>query len=179
MEYEIVYKGEGNQLTEDFIDVGYMAESIEVEDAYGKNITLQRSHARRAMTLFISFPNADSGFFKEIEAIDKFMSNIQVDIHCYFIFSAKVEAKAILKNRLEKFQVVFDTENEFGSMYGTEIVNGNLEGLLTKSLFLISKDGALFYLDMPHDLDTPLDLERLQIELNKAYTTYTGVGCHG
>jgi hypothetical protein len=64
-------------------------------------------------------------------------------------------------------------------MYGTEIINGNLTNLLTKSLFLISKDGAVFYLDMPQDLDTPLDLERLQIELNKAYTTYTGVGCHG
>jgi len=179
MEYEIVYKGEGNQLIEDFIDVGYMAESVEVEDAYGKNITLHRSHAKRAMTLFISFPDIGNGFFKEIEIIDKFMSEIQVDIHCYFIFSPQVEAKVMLKNRLKKFQVVFDTENEFGSMYGTQIVNGNLEGLLTKSLFLISKDGAVFYLDMPQDLDTTLDLERLQIELNKAYTTYTGVGCHG
>jgi peroxiredoxin len=179
MEYEIVYKGEGNQLTDDFIDVGYMAESVEVQDLYGKNMILKRSHTNKAMSLFISFPHTNNGFFEEIEIIDKFMHAIQVDIHCYFIFSPKVEEKVILKNRLNKFQIVFDTHNEFGSMYGTEIVNGNLTNLLTKSLFLISKDGAVFYLDMPQDLDTPLDLERLQIELNKAYTTYTGVGCHG
>jgi len=179
MEYEIVYKGEGNTLTEDFIDVGYMAESVEVEDLYGKNIILKRSHTDKAMSLFISFPNLGNGFIKEIEIIDKFMNAIQVDIHCYLIFASQIEEKVALKNRLNKFQVVFDTENEFGSMYGTQIVHGNLEGLLTKSLFLISKDGAIFYLDMPQDLDKPLDLERLQIELNKAYTTYTGVGCHG
>jgi len=179
MEFEIVYKGEGNTLTEDFIDVGYMAESVEMQDLYGKDITLQRSHTDRAMSLFISFPNIKNGFMREIEAIDEFMSDIQVDIHCYLIFDSPIEESMALKNRLKKFEIVFDTEDEFGSMYGTQIISGNLEGMLTKSLFLISKDGALFYLDMPKDLETPLDLERLQIELNKAYTTYTGVGCHG
>jgi peroxiredoxin len=83
-----------------------------------------------------------------------------------------------LKNRLEKFKIYFDCEDEFGGMYGTQIVSGTLEGMLTKALFLISKDGAIFYLDMPDDISKPLDLERLQVELNKAYVSYTGVGCH-
>jgi hypothetical protein len=46
-------------------------------------------------------------------------------------------------------------------------------------MFLISKDGAVFYLDMPNDLSDPFDLDRLRVELNKAYTSYNGTGCHG
>lgn len=179
MDYKIKYKDELCELIEDYTDVGYMAENIEVQDLYGRDITLKRSHTEKAMSLFISFPNIKNGFIKEIEAIDKFMSDIQVDIHCYLIFDSPIADKMALKNRLSKFQIVFDTQNEFGSMYGTQIVSGSLKDLLTKSLFLISKDGAIFYIDMPQELERPLDLERLRIELNKAYTTYTGVGCHG
>ena len=178
MESNITYKGESCELTDDFIDVGYMAENIEVMDINGKTVELKRSHVNKAMTLLISFPHTKDDFMEEVQRIDAFMSAIQVDIYCYFIFASEFEDKILLKDKLEKFDIVFDKENEFGSMYGTEIVNGSLEGLLTKSLFLISKDGAIFYLDMPGDLEKPLDLERLQIELNKAYTAYTGVGCH-
>ena len=69
--------------------------------------------------------------------------------------------------------------DEFGPMYGTKIVQGDLENKLAKALFLISKDGAIFYLEFLKNLEENFDLERLRVELNKAYITYTGVGCHG
>ena len=64
-------------------------------------------------------------------------------------------------------------------MYGTKIVKGNIAPDLCKSLFLISKDGAIFYVDMPINIEKHFDLEQLASELNKAYAIYNGVGCHG
>ena len=178
MESNVIYNGKENELTEDFIDVGYMAENIEVKDFFGKTKEIKRSDEKGSMTLLVSFPHVKNGFEDEITKLDKFMSNIQVDIHCYFIFSTKCPEKTVMKNRLDKFEIVYDDEEEFGNMYGTKIVSGELEGKLTKAMFLISKDGAVFYLDMPQDLSEPFDMDRLKVELNKAYVTYTGVGCH-
>jgi peroxiredoxin len=179
MESNIIYNGQTNELTDDFIDIGYMAENIEVKDFFGKTKEIKRSDDKGSMTLLVSYPFVQNGFLEEILKLDKFISNIQVDIHCYFIFSNECPEKTALKNRLEKFKIVYDSEDDFGNMYGTKIVSGELEDKLTKSLFLISKDGAVFYLDMPQDLSKPFDIERLRIELNRAYVTYTGVGCHG
>ena len=179
MESNITFKGEQYELCEDFIDIGYMAENFEITDTSGTKKEIKRSHSDGAMSLFISFPDASESFSKEILKIDQFMSNIQVPIKCYFIFNEKLENTTVFKNRLKKFEMVFDTEDEFGSMYGVKIVSGKMEDKLTKALFLISKDGAVFFLDMPSNLEKEFDLDRLQVELNKAYVTYTGVGCHG
>jgi peroxiredoxin len=178
MESNITFKDEKYELCEDFIDIGYMAENFEVTDVTGETKEIKRSHSDGSMSLFISFPDTSDNFSKEILKIDQFMSKIQVPIKCYFIFNEELEDTTVFKNRLKKFEMVFDSEDEFGNMYGTKIVSGSLENKLTKALFLISKDGAVFFLDMPTDLEKEFDLERLQVELNKAYITYTGVGCH-
>ena len=179
MESKIIYNGKENELTEDCIDIGYMAENIEVIDFFGKIKEIKRSDEKGSMTLLISFPNTEEVFLKELLKVDEFLSHIQVDIHCYFIFNEKCENLTPLQNRLKKFEIVYDNEDEFGNMYGTKIISGEFKDKLTKALFLISKDGAVFYLDMPSNLKKEMDLERLQVELNKAYITYTGVGCHG
>lgn len=178
MESSLIYKGESFELTEDFIDVGYMAENIEVQTLDGASFEIKRSHTDGDMTLLISFANCDDLFVEELLKIDEFLSHIQVPVFCYVLFSQKFDKLEELSKKLKKFQIMIDTEEEFGNMYGTKIVTGSLTDSLTKSLFLISKDGAIFYLDMPQNLEEHLSLERLQVELNKAYVTYTGVGCH-
>ncbi len=178
MESNILYQGKIQELVEDFIDIGYMAENIEVLDTNEQKRVVKRSNPERSMTLLLSFPTCKE-FQEEILSIDAFMSDIQVDIACYFIFKERSEETQALQKKLQKFEVVYDSEEEFGNMYGTLIVNGSLEGKLTKSLFLISKDGAVFYLNMPQNIEDLFNLERLQAELNRAYVTYTGVGCHG
>ena len=179
MESNITFKDEKYELCEDFIDIGYMAENFEIADINGKIKEIKRSHSDGSMSLFISFPDTSDNFSKEILKIDQFMSKIQVPIKCYFIFNEKSENTVVFKNRLKKFEMVFDIEEEFGNMYGAKIISGSMKDKLTKALFLISKDGAVFFLDMPTDLEKEFDLERLQVELNKAYITYTGSGCHG
>jgi peroxiredoxin len=178
MESEIVYKEEHLALCEDFTDVGYMADNFEAMDFYGNLLEIKRSHPNKSMTLLVSFPAYDERFKEEILKLDAFLNLLQVDVNCYLIFDFVLPDMVPLENKLTKFTLIFDTENEFGSMYGTKIVSGSLTDKLTKSLFLISKDGAIFYIDMPMNLETPLNLDRLQIELNKAYISYTGVGCH-
>ncbi len=180
MESKIIYKGESFELCDDFIDVGYMAENIEVKNSKsGETFEIKRSHEDKSMTLLISFPDADNGFSLEILKLDEFMSKIEVPINCYFVFDKKFDEPVMLKNRLKKFEVCSDIEDQFGDMYGTKILSGKLDGKLCKSLFLISKDGAVFYLNMPTNMEDEFDLERLRVELNKAYVSYTGVGCHG
>lgn len=179
MESKIIYKDESMELCEDFTDVGYMAENIEVRDLSGKTKLIKRSTPEKSMTLLLSFPHAKEEFANEILALDELLSRIQVELKCYLIFDEDSDEKTVLKNRLKKFEMVFDADNEFGSFYGTKLVSGTLEDRLTKALFLISKDGAIFYIDMPNDLSRPLDVDRLRVELNRAYSSYTGVGCHG
>lgn len=175
----MIYKNEEFELCDDFIDIGYMAENVKVTDFYGHKITLQRSHSDKSMSLFVSFPYFGNGFVDEMLKLDTLLKTIQVPINCYLIFNQEMLDKTALKNRLEKFEIVFDSEDEFGNMYGMRIVDGSLQDKLTKGLFLINKDGSVFYLDIPDDLDKPLDIDRLIVELNKAYATYTGAGCHG
>ena len=175
----ITYKDEQMELIEDFMEVGFMAENVTVDDFYGKPLQIKRSHSDQSMTLLLSFPSFTNGFREEILKLDAFLSHITVPIFTYLLFDAPFEEQIALKNRLNRLEIVFDTHGDFGSMYGTQIVSGTLVNKLTKSLFLISKHGALFYLDMPEVLENPLKLERLQVELNKAYTSYTGAGCHG
>ena len=179
MESKIIYKDEYLSLCEDFTDVGYMAENIDVQDLAGAKVEIKRSHPDKSMSILVSFPDDKDDFIKEILKIDEFLSDIQVPLNSYMIFDKNIDLQVLVKNRLKKFKIVLDIEDEFGNMYGTKLVSGSLKGKLTKSLFLISKDGAIFYLDMPNDLNKEFDLDRLRIELNKAYVSYTGVGCHG
>jgi peroxiredoxin len=173
---KIFYKGETLEITDDFIDVGYMAENVEVETIEKKALEIKRSHGDDSMTLLVSLPQI---LLDEAAALDKFLSAIKVPIHCYLILDQRRQEGQESLKKLQKLEVVFDSQEEFGGMYGTKIVTGSMVQDLCKSLFLISKEGAIFYVDMPENLEDGFDFERLALELNKAYVVYTGVGCHG
>ncbi len=179
MESSIKYYDEALTLVDDYMDIGYMAENIEVEDINQVTKTIKRSHSDKSMTLLVSLPNTESSFVQDLQRLDTLMSAIVVDIHCYILFDSVKDEIINGLEGLKKFEVVFDKEDDFGEMYGCKIIDGSLKNRLTKSLFLISKDGAIFYIEMPENLEQPFNLEKLQVELNKAYTSYTGVGCHG
>ena len=174
MSSKIIYKNEEMQLTDDFIDIGYMAENFDAININNEEITIKKASPNRNIQLFLSFPNFDD-FSEEIIAFDEFISGAKIDIFVYLIFNEKID----LSYDFKKIIPIFDINEEFANMYGTKIVSGTLENRLTKALFLIGKDGAIYHIDMPSNLDSPLDLERIRAELNKAYQSYTGAGCHG
>lgn len=174
MNSKITYKNEEMQLTDDFIDIGYMAEDFDVININNEEKTIKKASPNRNIQLFLSFPNFDD-FSEEIIAFDAFINGAKIDIFIYVIFNEKID----LPYEFKKIIPIFDVNEEFANMYGTKIVSGSLENRLTKALFLIGKDGAIYHIDMPSDLDTPLNLDRIRVELNKVYQSYTGAGCHG
>jgi peroxiredoxin len=174
MKSKIIYKNEEMKLTDEFIDIGYMAENFDVININNEEITIKKASPNRNIQLFLSFPNFDD-FSEEIITFDEFISGAKIDIFVYLIFNEKIDISYDFK----KIIPIFDINEEFANMYGTKIVSGTLENRLTKALFLIGKDGAIYHIDMPSNLDSPLDLERIRAELNKAYQSYTGAGCHG
>lgn len=173
MKSKIIYKNEEMELTDDFIDIGYMAENIDVIKLNGEKFTIKKASPNRNIQIFLSFPNFDD-FKEEIIAFDEFINGAQIDIFTYIIFNEKID----FPYEFKKIIPVFDVNEEFAEMYGTKIVSGSLENKLTKALFLIGKDGAIYHIDMPNNLDKILDLERIRVELNKVYQSYTGTGCH-
>jgi peroxiredoxin len=168
------YKNEEFELIDELIDVGYMAEDIETIDLQDNELTIKKASPNRMIQIFLSFPNFED-FKEEIIAFDEFMNDAKVEIFTYIIFDKKID----FDYKFKKILPVFDINEDYGNMYGTKIINGTLENCLTKALFLVGKDGAIYHIDMPEDLSKPLDMERIRIELNKVYQSYTGVGCHG
>lgn len=174
MASKILFNNKENELIDEFIDIGYMAEEFEVEDENNHLQHIKRASQNRSLQILLSFPDFEN-FKEEIMAFDAFMNEAQVEIHTFLIFAQKLPIDYAFK----ALKVVYDTNDEFGEMYGAKIVQGELENCLTKALFLIGKDGALYHIDMPKDLSQPLDLQRIRLELNKVYQSYTGSGCHG
>ncbi len=174
MNSKITYKNEEMFLTDDFIDIGYMAEDFDVIDINNEEKTIKKASPNRNIQVFLSFPNFND-FSEEIIAFDEFINGAKIDIFVYVIFNEKID----FPYEFKKIIPIFDVNEEFANMYGTKIVSGSLENRLTKALFLIGKDGAIYHIDMPSDLDTPLNLDRIRVELNKVYQSYTGAGCHG
>jgi peroxiredoxin len=170
----MTYKNENFDLIDELIDVGYMAEEFEAQNLQGETIQIKKASPNRMIQIFLSFPNFEE-FKDEIIEFDEFMSDAKVEIFTYIIFAQKTDIPYVFK----KLIPIFDLNEEFGEMYGTKIVSGSLEDKLTKALFLIGKDGAVYHIDMPENLEKPLNIERVRVEVNKVYQSYTGVGCHG
>lgn len=169
----MIYKNEEFELTDEFIDIGYMAEEIEVIDLEDKELLIKKASPNRMIQIFISFPNYEE-FKDEILAFDEFMNDAQVEIFTYVLFNEKIELP-----KFKKIVPIFDVNQDFADMYGTKIISGRLENKLTKALFLIGKDGAIYHIDIPTNLEEAFDMDRIRTELNKVYQSYTGVGCHG
>ncbi|WP_321313354.1 hypothetical protein [Halarcobacter sp.] len=169
----MIYKNEEFKITDEIIDIGYMAEDVDVEDVKDQELTIKKASPERTIQIFLSYPDFED-FKEEIIFFDDFINDSKVEINTYLFFNKKIELP-----KLKKLIPVFDVNNEFGEMYGTKIVSGSMENKLTKALFIIGKDGAIYHIDIPQDLEKPLDIERVRVELNKVYQSYTGVGCHG
>jgi peroxiredoxin len=168
------YKNEEFELIDEIIDVGYMAEEINAKDIEGNDLLIRKASPNRMIQIFLSFPNFED-FKEEIIAFDEFMDEAKVEIFTYLL----LDKKGDFDYKFKRITPAFDVNEDFACMYGTKIVSGSLENCLTKALFLIGKDGAIYHIDMPEDLDKPLNMDRIRVELNKVYQSYTGVGCHG
>ena len=138
---KIFYKDEILEITDDFIDVGYMAENVEVETIEKEALEIKRSHGDDSMTLLISLPQI---LLDEVAALDKFLSAIKVPIHCYLILAKRAQEGQEGLKKLQKLEAVFDVQEEFGGMYGTKIVTGSMRLIFASRYFLSAKRGRSF-----------------------------------
>jgi peroxiredoxin len=69
----------------------------------------------------------------------------------------------------------YDVDEAFGDYYGVRLSNKEL----AKSLFIISKDGAVFYHEILEDLSAPFNFDKALVKIAAAQNCYTGKGCHG
>jgi hypothetical protein len=76
------------------------------------------------------------------------------------------------------FKSGVDYDEAFGDYYGVRLEGGELDGKLTKALFIIAQDGTLFYIDAPGDLGETFDAERFQRQIVTALSCCDKKGCH-
>ncbi|QOG11258.1 hypothetical protein [Arcobacter sp. FWKO B] len=169
----VKYKDEALELIDEIIEIGYKSEKVKVCSNGGETTTIGGFQASKTVVLIVSLPNIENTDI-QIQKLDNFLSNIVVDIDCYLVLANELKTDV----KTKKLQLMYDKYKEFGTMYGTLITSSTLENELCKAIFIIGKDGAIYYEQTMDNLQDELDFEKLSIELNRAFSTYNGQGCH-
>lgn len=176
MTYTIRYLDETMLLEDRPADVGYAAEKVAVRTKSGEVVEIG-GMVRGVTQILISLPNLGEPFVKMAQAIRNEVTKPEGVQLWVIINRFGPEAAAFKEDGVMK--LAEDFEGEFGGMYGVKIADGLLEGALTAGLFVISKDGTLFYRDVPREIPGAFNHDRFLKEANKAVNVYNGQGCHG
>jgi peroxiredoxin len=155
------------------MDIGYASEKVKLYDETGKVHTIAGQNGKTQ--LIISAPFINKTFKDELQKIDAILSEeTNENLECHLVMANETHQDPQMKN----FDFLIDKEGEFGDWYGVRLQGETLEGEFTKSLMLISKDGALFYDEYPQDISNTFNEETLLRKIVAADTCYTGKGCH-
>lgn len=155
------------------LDIGYASEKVTLFTQEGTKTEIGGQTGKTQ--LIVTAPFIDDTFIEELKAIASELP--EGGEH-------EVTATLIVANEnhenpgLERFSFLIDTEDEFADWYGVRLSGAPCGGELTKALFVISKDGALFYDEFPKNLHDPFNAETLQRKIAAAQLCYTGKGCH-
>jgi peroxiredoxin len=155
------------------MDLGYASEKVTM---YNEKDQTQIIAGQNGKTqLIISTPFINETFKDELEKIDEMLSTeSESDVECHLVVANAQHQDPQIKN----INFLIDKEGEFGDWYGVRLIGEALGGELTKSLMLISKDGALFYDEYPQDISESFNHDTLLRKIAAAQTCYTGKGCH-
>jgi peroxiredoxin len=153
--------------------VGYASELVTLYDKEGNRHELGGQNGKTH--LFITTPSIDEEFLKELSLIDELLPKGGD----YEVSASLVVANDKHKNpNLEKIDFLIDKDGEFGDFYATRLSGEIYNKEFTKSLILISKDGAIFHDEFVKDLSDKFNLDTLLRKISAAQTCYTGKGCH-
>lgn len=155
------------------MDIGYASEKITLYDEHNRTHTIAGHNGKTQVIITLPFINKTVK--EELNEIDTFLSTEeQCEIECHLVVANETHADPHLKH----MDFLIDKEGEFGDWYGLRLRGDILEGEFTKSLLLISKDGALFYDEYPHDVSSAFNHDTLLRKLAAVQTCHTGKGCH-
>ena len=155
-------------LEDEPLDVGYRTEKITAYTLDGDGVDLGGQTG--ATQVIFTLPHDDPSQIEEILSLlphsdDKALTSC--------IITAQKPSQLP-----EGVMWLIDQDRSFADAYGISFIDGDLKGLLTKSVMVITKDGSLFYSDIPSDLTSPFRHDTLKIKINAAVGCYTGKGCH-
>lgn len=153
------------------LDVGYASEKVNLTTKEGTPRTLGGHDG--TTQLIISAPFIDDTFIAELNALGETLPQDEK-----FKASLVVAKGAHEDPALERFEFLIDSDEEFADWYSARLSGGPLDGELTKALFIISKDGAIFYDEYARNLHDPFNAETALRKIQAAQLTYTGKGCH-
>jgi peroxiredoxin len=153
------------------LDIGYASEKVTLKTKDGTDSTVG---GQNGMTqLIVTAPFIDDTFIAELEAIDKALPDSEEVSATLVVAGDAHEAP-----ELTRFRFLIDSDAEFADWYGVRLSGDPLEGELTKALFIISKDGALYYDEFAKNLHDPFNAETAVRKIYAAQECYTGKGCH-
>lgn len=156
------------------LDVGYASEKVNLKSSDGSLFSIGGQNG--ATQLLITAPYYDDALGQQLKEL--------TDLIELNALSGTTKSLAFSKHRndlplLSEWMIGNDYDDGLGDYYGIRISSGELEGELAKALFIISKDGALFYSHVLDDLNKPFDIEKAVVKIAAAQNCYTGKGCHG
>lgn len=170
---QIRYRTSTLQLEDMPLDIGYASDRVTLKNPSGE--TFAAGGQNGCIQLLISAPFIDDAFLAQLKELDTLLGlNALQGIGKTVIVANSGHADP----RMEGWRFGVDTDEEFGDYYGIRLAEGELGGEFAKALFVISKDGALFYNEIPRDLNGPFSLEKALSKIAAALSCYTGKGCH-
>lgn len=171
---QITYNTSTLRLDDMPLDIGYASEKVEVTHPTSGAFSVGGQNG--FTQLIITAPFIDDELLTQLREIDTLLSLNALD----GISKAIVVARDTHTDpQLAGWRFGIDATEAFGDYYGIRFAPGELGGEFARSLFVISKDGALFYDDLPKDLSDPFSLEKVIPKIAAATNCYTGKGCHG
>lgn len=153
------------------LDEGYASEKVEATDIGGAKVIFGGQTGKTQIVF--SAPYLDQTNLQEFEAIFNDKDFDQEQIEKYLIVATKEDIKVATD-----LPLLIDSDEAFGDYYGVRISDTALEGKLAKTLFVISKDGAIFYEEIPNEQTAAFDTQKLYQKTLAALNCYTGKGCH-
>jgi len=167
---QIRHKASILQLDDIPLDIGYASECVELKNTAHESF---RVGGQNGVTqLILTAPFIDDALIAQLGELDALLS--------LNALGAITKALVVATDKhddpkLEEWQFGIDAGEAFGDYYGVRLNNSEL----SKTLFVISKDGAVFYHEILNDLDSLFSLDKALVKIAAAQNCYTGKGCHG
>lgn len=151
------------------LDVGYASQKVNLKNSAGEVFSIGGQNG--ATQLLITAPFVDDALISQLKDIGTLLSlnALGTITKALIVANNKHEIPA-----LTEWLSGYDYDEAYGDYYGVRLSNKEL----AKSLFIISKDGAVFYTEILDDLNKPFSLEKALLKITAAMNCYTGKGCH-
>jgi len=155
------------------LDVGYASEKVNLKNHNDETFTIGGQNGATQLILSVAF--IDDALLAQLEEINTLLELNALQGITKTLVVANTQHT---DPQIQGWQFGIDIDEAFGDYYGIRLAKGELGGEFAKGLFVVSKDGALFYNEIPNDLNNPFSLEKALPKIAAAMNCYTGKGCH-